>query len=193
MTPDVAESLAGVLDDLAAHPASLEAFSRDGEPYRAGDVFRQPDLARTLERIRDRGRDGFYAGETARMLVAEMERGGGLITMEDLARYQAVEREPVVGTYRGYGVIGMAPPSSGGTILIEMLNILEGYDLETMGHNSAAYLHHLAEAMRRGYLDRARYIADPDFPTITWTEDNLGRAIFYYEGQDNGRFLTEPT
>jgi gamma-glutamyltranspeptidase/glutathione hydrolase len=166
LTSYVTASLSGVLDDLAAYPASVEAFSRDGEPYRVGDLFRQPDLARTLERIRDRGRVGFYAGETARLLVAEMERGGGVITMEDLARYQAVEREPVFGTYRGYGVIGMPPPSGGGTVLIEMLNILEGYDLRAMGHNTAPYLHHLAEAMRRGFQDRARYIADPDFEDV---------------------------
>jgi gamma-glutamyltranspeptidase/glutathione hydrolase len=166
VTPGIARSLEGFLQRTPLHPASLEAFSNDGRPYRPGETLRQPELARTLERIRDEGPAGFYAGETARLLVAEMERGDGLITMEDLARYQAVEREPVRGTYRDYGVIGMPPPSSGGTALVEMLNILEGYDLAAMGHGSAEYLHHLAEAMRLAYRDRARYVADPDFVDV---------------------------
>ncbi|MGK7312051.1 MAG: gamma-glutamyltransferase [Candidatus Longimicrobiales bacterium M2_2A_002] len=173
MTPGVAASLASVLDDFRRYPASVAAFSKgNGEPYEPGELFRQPDLAATLARIRDRGRDGFYAGETARLIVAEMERGDGLITLEDLARYAPVEREPVRGTYRGYGVLGMPPPSSGGIIVVEMLNILEGFGdpdgagLAALGHNSAAYVHRLAEAMRRGYLDRARWIADPDFEDV---------------------------
>ncbi|MFO7893125.1 MAG: gamma-glutamyltransferase [Longimicrobiales bacterium] len=166
MTPGAARSLASVLDAFERYPASVAAFSKDGEPYEVGEIFRQPDLARTLERIRDEGRDGFYAGETARLLVAEMERGDGLITLEDLARYEPAERAPVRGTYRGYGVIGMPPPSSGGTALVEMLNILEGYDLAAMGHNTAPYVHHLAEAMRRAYRDRARHLADTDFVDV---------------------------
>ena len=172
MTPGVAASLESVLDDFQRYPASVAAFSREGDPYVTGDVFRQPDLAATLARIRDRGRDGFYTGETARLIVAEMERGDGLITLEDLARYEPVERAPVRGTYRGYGVLGMPPPSSGGTVLVEMLNILEGFGdpggagLAALGHNSADYIHHLAETMRRGYLDRARWIADPDFEAV---------------------------
>jgi len=148
------------------YPASMAVFSKNGEPYATGDLFRQPDLARTLERIRDEGHEGFYSGETARLLAEEMRRGGGLITEEDLARYEAVERTPLHGTYRGYDIIGMHPPSSGGTAVIEMLNILEGYDLEAMGHNSAAFIHHLTEAMRRAYRDRARFLADPGFAEI---------------------------
>jgi gamma-glutamyltranspeptidase / glutathione hydrolase len=166
VTPGLARSLASILPELARYPASLAAFSRDGESYRPGDVLRQPDLARTLARIRDEGRDGFYRGETARLLVAEMERGGGLITACDLAGYEAVEREPVRGSYRGFGVIGMGPPSSGGVAVVQMLNILEGFDLAGMGHNSAPYLHHLAEAMRRAYRDRARWLADPDYVEV---------------------------
>src|SRR5690606_37846732 len=141
-------------------------FSREGQPYAAGEVWRQPDLARTLERIRDQRRDGFYTGETARLLVAEMERGGGLIALEDLARYEPVERRPLHGTYRGYEVISMPPPSSGGVAMLEMLNILEAYDLRSMGHNTAPYIHHLTEAMRRAYRDRARFLADPDFVEV---------------------------
>ncbi|MGD2067668.1 MAG: gamma-glutamyltransferase [Gemmatimonadota bacterium] len=144
------------------YDATVEAFSHDGEPYAAGEVFHQPDLARTLERIRRDGRDGFYRGETARLLAAEMRRNGGMITEEDLERYRPRERTPVHGTYRGYDVISMPPPSSGGVALVEMLNILEGFDLAGMGRGSAAYVHHVAEAMRRAYRDRARYLADQD-------------------------------
>lgn len=162
----LAQSLASVLDRMAPYPASVAAYSKGGVPYEVGELMRQPDLAATLDRIAREGRAGFYRGETARLLVAEMERGGGLITAEDLERYEAVEREPIVGTYRGYEVISMPPPSSGGIALVEMLNILEGFDLAAMGHNSAAYIHHLAESMRRAYLDRARHVADTDFVDV---------------------------
>jgi len=148
------------------YPASMAAFSKDGVPYEAGETLVQSDLANTLERVMREGRDGFYRGETARLIAEEMERGGGLITEEDLARYEAKERMPVQGTYRGYDIISMHPPSSGGPALIEMLNILEGYDLRAMGHNSAAYIHHLTEAMRRAYRDRARWVADMDFVDV---------------------------
>jgi gamma-glutamyltranspeptidase / glutathione hydrolase len=144
-------------------PASVAAFSKSGVPYEAGERMRQPDLARTLARIRDQGRDGFYRGETARLLAAEMGRNGGLITEEDLAAYVAKERAPVRGTYRGYEIISMPPPSSGGIAVVEMLNILEGYDLAAARRDSARYVHLLVEAMRRVFLDRARYLGDPDF------------------------------
>jgi gamma-glutamyltranspeptidase/glutathione hydrolase len=166
MMPYLARSLAGVLPRMEPYPASVAAYSKDGVPYEAGELFRQPDLARSLERIRDEGRDGFYKGETARLLVEEMKRGGGLITAEDLVRYEAKERVPVQGSYRGYDIIGMAPPSSGGIAVIQMLNILEDYDLKAMGHNSATYIHHLAEVMRRAFRDRARHVADADFVEI---------------------------
>ncbi|MBW3552641.1 MAG: gamma-glutamyltransferase [Gemmatimonadetes bacterium] len=166
MTPGLAASLQGILPAFARYPASVQAYSRGGVPYQVGDTVRFTDLGRTLARIRDHGREGFYAGETARLLVAEMERGGGLITLEDLRRYRANEREPIRGSYRGYGVIGMPPPSSGGIALVEMLNILEGFDLASMGHNTAPYVHHLAEAMRRAYRDRAAFVADPDFEDV---------------------------
>ena len=147
-------------------PAALAAYSKDGTPYAEGELLRLPDLGRTLERIRDEGRDGFYRGETARLLAEEMVRGGGLITAEDLARYEAQERTPIQASYRGYDIISMPPPSSGGVALVEMLNILEGYDLAAMGHNSAGYVHHVAEAMRRAYRDRARHLGDTDFVEV---------------------------
>src|SRR5690606_9204923 len=164
--PGLARSLASVLPSMQRYPASVAAFSKNGVPYEAGEIFKQPDLARTLERIMLHGRDGFYRGETARLIAEEMRRGGGWITEEDLARYQAKEQPPIHGTYRGYDIISMAPPSSGGIALVEMLNILEGYDLRAMGHNSAEYIHHLVEAMRRAYRDRARYVADTDFADV---------------------------
>lgn len=144
-------------------PSTADAFLNDGVPYEPGEIWRQPDLAETLRRIRNHGHDGFYSGETARLIAEFMRDNGGLITEEDLATYQAVEQPPIHGTYRGYDVYSMSPPSSGGVVLVEMLNILEGYDLDSAGYNSARYLHLLAEAMRRGYADRARYLGDPVF------------------------------
>jgi gamma-glutamyltranspeptidase/glutathione hydrolase len=146
------------------YSSSAKVFLKpDGSLYELGDTWAQPDLAASLERIRDHGRDGFYKGETAQMLAKFMRENGGLITEEDLALYEAVEREPVRGTYRGYEVISMPPPSSGGIAIVEALNILEGYDLRAMGHNSAQYLHILTEAMRRAFADRAEHLGDPDF------------------------------
>ncbi len=162
----LAGSLAGRLEAFRDHPATFAQFFRDGVPYGPGDTLVQADLAATLERIRDLGRDGFYAGETARLLAAEMERGGGWITGEDLALYEALEREPVRGTYRGYDVISMAPPSSGGTALVQMLNVLEGFDVAAMGRGTPAHAHHLVEAMRRAFRDRALFLADPDFADV---------------------------
>ena len=146
------------------YAATREAFLKGGRRlYEPGEIFRQPDLARTLTRIRDEGHDGFYRGETARLIAGFMDEVGGLITQEDLQRYEAVERPPIHGTYRGYDIYAMGPPSSGGIALVEMLNILEGDDLAGMGHNSVPYLHLLTEAMRRAFADRARHLGDPDF------------------------------
>jgi gamma-glutamyltranspeptidase/glutathione hydrolase len=161
-------SLARAFKAYAPHfrryPASEKKFLRnDGSFYESEDIWRQPDLAESLKRIRDHGKAGFYEGETARLLASDMARNGGLITEADLAAYEAVEREPVQGTYRGYDIISMCPPSSGGSTLIEMLNILEGFDLRASGHNSARYVHLLAEAMRLAFADRAAYLGDPDF------------------------------
>jgi len=151
-------------EDFKQYPSSAKLFfKKDTILYEPGDVWKQPDLAKTLKRIQRYGRDGFYEGQTARMIAADMKRNGGLITERDLAAYQARERKPIHGTYRGYDVYSMPPPSSGGTALVEMLNILEGFDLHSYGHNSAMYIHLLAESMRRSYADRARYLGDPDF------------------------------
>jgi gamma-glutamyltranspeptidase / glutathione hydrolase len=159
----LARSIAGQLDAMRPYPASIQAFSKDGIPYSEGEIWRQPDLASSLERIMLDGHDGFYRGETVRLMAEEMVNGGGLITEEDMNRYRAVEREPIVGTFRDFEIISMPPPSSGGVALVQMLNILEGFDLRAMGHGSAAHFHHVAEAQRFAFRDRARHLADPDF------------------------------
>jgi gamma-glutamyltranspeptidase/glutathione hydrolase len=150
---------------LGQFPESRRVFQRDGNYYRPGEIFRQPDLARTLERIAANP-DDFYHGALARELAAAMQKGGGLITSDDLAHYTVKEREPVRGTYRGYEVISAPPPSSGGTVLIESLNILEGYDLAKMGDRSAQSIHYTTEAFRRAFFDRAEFMGDPDFSKI---------------------------
>jgi gamma-glutamyltranspeptidase/glutathione hydrolase len=153
-----------MVEALSAFPASRAQFlTRDGQPPALGDTLRQPDLAATLERIRDQGTDGFYRGETADLIVAEMQRGGGLITHDDLADYRAAWRDPVVFDYRGHTVISMAPSSSGGVTMAEAANIVEGWDLSAWPFDSAERVHHLAEAFRRAYSDRNHYLADPDF------------------------------
>ena len=159
----LAASLARVLDRMGRYPASVAQFSKDGVPYEAGETLRQPDLATTLERILENGAAGFYEGKTAELLAAEMEAGDGLITLEDLKAYRALAREPIRGEYRGFEIISMPPPSSGGTVLVQMLNILEGYDISGNGFGSAANIHLMAEAMRRAYTDRALHLGDPDF------------------------------
>ena len=141
-------------------------FKPDGSLYQAGDTFRQPDLAATLRRIAERGPREFYEGETARLIAAEMQRHDGLMTLEDLANYQPALREPSHGTYRGYDVYAMSPPSSGGAHIVQMLNILEGYDIGAMGFNSAAAIHVMAEAMKRAYADRSQYLGDTDFVDV---------------------------
>ena len=159
----LARSLAGVLPRMAAYPASVAQFSKDGEPYRAGEVLRQPDLARTLERIAGQGPDGFYRGETAALVEQEMAANGGIMTRADLAAYRALRRTPIAGAYRGYDVLSMPPISSGGAAIIQMLNILEHDDLSASGFGSAAAVHLMIEAMRRAYADRARHLGDPAF------------------------------
>jgi gamma-glutamyltranspeptidase / glutathione hydrolase len=150
---------------LAHFPASRHIFQRDGNYYHQGDNFKQPELAHTLESISEKP-DDFYHGAIARQLAADVQHGGGLITTDDLAHYEVKEREPVRGTYRGYEVISAPPPSSGGTVLIESLNILEGYDLRNLGDRSAESIHLVIEAFRRAFFDRAEFLGDPDFAKI---------------------------
>lgn len=159
----LSRSLERMIPEFKKYPASLAQFSKNGQPYRAGEILKQPDLARTLERIAASGPAGFYEGETAALIEKEMKAHDGLITRDDLKNYQAKQRAPIKGTYRGYEIIGMPPPSSGGIAVQEMLNILEGDDLGAKGYGSADSIHLVAESMRRAFADRARYLGDPDF------------------------------
>jgi len=138
-------------------------FRKNGNSLRQGDLWQQKDLANTLQKISDEGRKGFYQGTVADLIIAEIKRGKGIMTHDDLINYRVIEREPILGNYKGYTIASMPPPSSGGIHLIQMLNILEGWDLKTLGHNSGAYLHRLIETMRRAYADRSQYLGDPDF------------------------------
>jgi gamma-glutamyltranspeptidase/glutathione hydrolase len=151
--------------DLSRYPESRRIFQRNGHNYASGEVLRQPELARTLERIA-KNPDDFYHGEIARELASAIQKGGGLITLEDLTNYEVKEREPIRGTYRGVDVISAPPPSSGGIALMEILNILEGYDLAKFGNRSAEAIHLTTEAFRRAFYDRAEFLGDPDFAKI---------------------------
>ena len=161
---DLAAQFARLRSRFEPYAASLAKFTRaDTSPLEAGDLFRQPDLAATLARIAEHGRAGFYEGTTADLIVAEMARGGGLVSHRDLAEYRSVWRPPVRGTYRGYQIISMPPPSSGGALLIQMLNMLEPHDLAGLGRGSPATVHLMVEAQRRAYADRAEHMGDTDF------------------------------
>lgn len=161
------EQDAGELTDryLSRYPESKHIFQRDGNFYKAGETFRQPLLAETLKRI-EANPDDFYHGAMARELVADLKKGGGLITLEDLAQYNVVEREPIETTFRGYTILSAPPPSSGGVVLAGALNILEGYDLTRLHDRSAEWVHLVTEAWRRAYMDRSDYLGDPDWNPI---------------------------
>lgn len=164
VSTDMATRLAKRQDRLKRWPTAARIFMRaDGNPLRAGERLVQQDLARSLKLIAEQGPDAFYRGDIARRIAAEMKSGDGLMTMADLAGYRAVIRKPAVGSYRGYEIRSMPPPSSGGIHIVQILNILEGYDLAALGPNSAASIHLFAEAAKRAYADRARHLGDPDF------------------------------
>ena len=151
---------------MAQFAESRRIFQRDGRFYEMGERFVQPELAKTLQRIEQRGADGFYRGETARLLVAAMKENGGLVTAKDLETYEPTVRKPLRGTYRGYEIVTMPPPSSGGIGLLEMLNMLEPYDLKAMGWHSSQEVHTVVEVMRRSFADRAQFLGDADFAKV---------------------------
>jgi gamma-glutamyltranspeptidase/glutathione hydrolase len=151
---------------FAKYPSTKKVFLRLARSYREGDILVQTDLAKTLQKIRDKGRNGFYKGKIAELIVAEMKRGGGIITTADLEQYQAIERRPVVGNYRGYEIVSMGPPSSGGVALIQLLNLLEGFNIAESGFSSSKTLSLMAEAMKLVYADRAEFLGDADFYAI---------------------------
>jgi gamma-glutamyltranspeptidase/glutathione hydrolase len=174
----VHERLAGSLrrnSDIINHfPETQRIFSPGGKLLLVGDRLAQPELAETFRRIQQQGADGFYRGRTAELVEQEMQRGGGLITRDDMARYRAVWRDPLRFTYRGNTIVSMPPPSSGGATMAEMLKILEGYDLRAAGYLSPRYVHLFTEAARRAFADRNTYLADPDFvaqPTARMISD----------------------
>ena len=151
-------------EQMLTSPAAAEVFLPGGELPELGSMLRQPDLARTLRRLVERGIEGFYAGPVAEALIAAVQADGGLWTLEDLADYRIVEREPVITRYRDARIVAASPPSSGGVVLSTVLNILDGYDLSSLSADDAAHL--VIEAMRRGYRDRALYLGDPDFVDV---------------------------
>jgi len=162
----LARDLNGEAKRLAQYPGTKKLFVRSDRPFVEGDTLVQPDLEKTLGRIVERGTAGFYEGPTADAIVAEMARGGGLITKRDLESYGAVERPPVKGRYRGYDIISMGPPSSGGIMLIQLLNLLERYDLAGSGFGSSRTISLMAEAMKLAYADRAEFMGDADFSPV---------------------------
>jgi gamma-glutamyltranspeptidase / glutathione hydrolase len=167
LTPDEAFVFTWGRERLGTSDAARAAYYKpDGTPYRAGELLRQPDLAWTLSQIAQHGADGFYRGPVAERFARDMAAHGGLITLADLAAYRAVERQPLRGTYRGLDVVTAPPASAGGATLLNMLNILEGFDLRARGAGSAQSLHLMAEAMKLGYLDRYRFLGDSDFVTM---------------------------
>lgn len=167
VTPGLSDSLKELDERLKKWPASEKIFFKpDGAAYEAGELLVQADLAATLQKIADEGPAGFYQGETAEKIVAAVQAAGGNMTAEDMAGYKAVLRDPVKGSYRGYDIVSMPPPSSGGAHIIQILNILEGYPIGFLGHNSAATIHLMAEAMKRAYADRSEYLGDSDFVDV---------------------------
>jgi len=157
-------SLSRYRQRLGADPASLKQFFKaDGSAYQQGELFQQPDLAKTLKEIAAKGAAGFYQGWVADRIVDTMKASDGLIRHEDLLNYVAKERSAITGTFRDYSVVAMPPPSSGGVHVVQMLNVLEGWDMKSLGHNSASYIHRLTESMKYAYADRSKYLGDPDF------------------------------
>ncbi|MCZ8269896.1 MAG: gamma-glutamyltransferase [Beijerinckiaceae bacterium] len=159
---DLADSLPGAMGRMSRFSSSMAIFAKDGKALPRGSMLVQADLANTLESIRQQGPDAFYKGRIAEQIVAAVRETGGIMTVEDMANYKAVIRPAVTGRYRGYTLASMPPPSSGGVHLVQILNILEGFDLKAMGAGSAASLHALAEAMKPAYADRATFLGDPD-------------------------------
>jgi len=167
LSEEIAASLNKRVERFAAHSASAAIFVKPGRvPWAEGDVLVQPDLARTLRRIARHGRDGFYKGDVARLIAEQQARTGGLITRDDLANYRAIYRPPIRGTFRGYEIISMGPPSSGGILLVQMLNMLDAFPLDEFTRGTSKYIHLLTEVQRRAYADRAEHLADADFHNV---------------------------
>lgn len=196
VTPDLYTSLQSAKKRLQTWDSSKPIFFKDGgkTDYQIGDTFIQKDLANSLKLIAEKGRDGFYKGPTAKAIADSVTAAGGLMTVEDLASYKAIVREPVVGNYRGYSIASMPPPSSGGIHIIEILNVLENYRIGAMGHNTAETIHVMAEAMKLAYADRAEYLGDPDFvkvPMKGLTSKDYAHSLYEQISQDKARPASE--
>jgi gamma-glutamyltranspeptidase / glutathione hydrolase len=178
----LAASFDSLRNDFLRYPSSRKIFIKENTiPYNEGDIFKQTDLAKTLKFIRDLGKDGFYKGETASLLIKQIEKQDGYITQNDLDNYHPVERDPITGKYRGYQIVSMPPPSSGGIALIEMLNILGNYKFHKNDWGSSKYLHRLIESMKYVFADRSMYLGDADFvkvPTEWLTSQKYAHSIF---------------
>ncbi|PIW59120.1 gamma-glutamyltransferase [Shewanella sp. CG12_big_fil_rev_8_21_14_0_65_47_15] len=164
VTPDLAVSLSGLKRRMSQWPSTAAIFYKaDGSDYQVDDILKQPELAHSLRLIAEKGTKGFYEGETATKLINAVQEAGGIMTLDDLKNYKVVEREPVRGEYRGYEVVSMPPPSSGGVHIIEMLNVLQQFPIDKFGHNTAQTIHLMTETMKQAYSDRSEYLGDPDF------------------------------
>lgn len=181
ITPDLAQSLAGLKRRMAQWPTTAAIFYKaDGSDYQVDDILKQPELAHSLSLIAEKGTKGFYEGETAAKLINAVKDAGGIMTLDDLKNYKVVEREPVRGKYRGYEVVSMPPPSSGGVHIIEMLNVLQQFPIDKLGHNTAQTIHLMAETMKYAYSDRSEYLGDPDFykvPVTALTSKDYAQKI----------------
>jgi gamma-glutamyltranspeptidase / glutathione hydrolase len=169
------------LDEFRKYPSSHKVFTRNGLKHKEGDIFKQPDLAKTLRRIAEKGVKGFYSGKTAELLLKQVKQMSGIITDKDLENYSAIERKPIEGNYRDFKIISMGPPSSGGVALIQLLNIIENRTFRRTDWGSSEYIHLLAESMKYVYADRARYLGDPDFydiPVEKLISKEYGRTIY---------------
>src|SRR5262245_45649475 len=178
-TPYLVEAIAQSAPELARFPASARTFLPDGAPPKAGDLIRQPEYAETLRTIAAKGPSALYGGDLGTVIADHVQREGGMIALDDLRRYRTVERAPIVGSYRGYTIAGAPPTSAGGIHLIEMLNMLEGYDLGAMGYGTAESIHLLAEVMKIAFADRNAATGDPafvDIPTARLTSKDYAAA-----------------
>lgn len=170
VSPDLASSLAAMNRRLSQWPSTQAIFYKpNGVNYSPGEILLQPELAHSLQLIEKHGSNGFYKGATAQKISKAVINAGGVMTMDDLANYKVIERKPVSGSYRGYEVVSMPPPSSGGVHIVQMLNALEEFPIKEMGHNSADTVHVMTEVMRRAYADRSHYLGDPDFAKVPVT------------------------
>ncbi len=175
------QSINAFYSDFLKYPSSAKIFTKNGEPFKEGDRFIQKDLAKTLKLISKYGRDGFYKGEVADKIVNQMKRSGGIITYEDLENYKAVERTPITSTFNGYKIITMGPPSGGGVILLQSLNVLENFEFSKDEWNSSSYIHKLVETFKYAYADRSKHLGDSDFypvPLVELLNKDYSQRIF---------------